>query len=118
MLLLFADNLDSHCYGPVSEVFSAANILVWFIVPGCTDLVQPIDAGIGRSIRIYVGHALDRWLSIGDNLDQWEGKLKASERRVMMTNVLSLAMEKMLSEEKKSVRIGAFRSISKNWMLG
>lgn len=108
-VLLFADNLDAHCYAPVLEVLSEANILVWFIVPGCTDLIQPIDAGIGRSIRIYVGHALDRWLSIDDNLDEWEGKLSASDRRVMMTNFLSSAMNKMLSEEKKSVRIGAFR---------
>ena len=108
-MLLFADNLDAHCHLPVLEKFAQANIFVWFVVPGCTDLIQPIDAGIGRSIRIYVGHALDRWLSIDDNLDLWEGKLKASERRVMMTNFLASAMDKILSEEKKSVRIGSFR---------
>ena len=59
-VLLFADNLDAHCYAPVLGVFSQANILVSFIVPGCTDFIQPIDASFGRSIRIYVGHALDR----------------------------------------------------------
>ena len=108
-VLLFADNLDAHCYQPVLDIFAEANILVWFIVPGCTDLIQPIDAGIGRSIRIYVGHALDRWLSVDGNLDLWEGKLSASERRIMMTNFLASAMDKMLSEEKKEVRIGAFK---------
>ena len=108
-VLLFADNLDAHCHRPVLDIFAQANILVWFVVPGCTDLIQPIDASIGRSIRIYVGHALDRWLSIDDNLDQWEGKLKASEQRVMMTNFLASAMKKILSEEKRSVRIGSFR---------
>ena len=107
-VLLYADNLDAHCYQPVLEIFAEANIFVWFIVPGCTDLIQPIYAGIGRSMRIYVGHALDRWLSIDDNLDLWEGKLKESERRVMMTNFLDCAMKKILSEEKKNVHIGAF----------
>ena len=114
-MLLFADNLDAHCYQPVLDIFASANVLVWFVVPGCTgDLIQPIDAGIGRSIRIYVGHALDtRWLSVDDNLDKWwEGKLSASEQRIMMTNFLASAMDKMmLSEEKKKeeVRIGSFQ---------
>ena len=82
--------------------------MVWSVVPGCTDLIQPIDAGIGRSVRIYVGRALDRWLSIDDNLDEWEGKLSASDRRVMMTNFLATAMDTILSEEKKEVCIGSF----------
>ena len=82
--------------------------MVWSVVPGCTDLIQPIDAGIGRSVRIYVGHALDRWLSIDDNLDEWEGKLSASDRTVMMTNFLATAMDTILSEEKKEVCIGSF----------
>ena len=70
-------------------------------VPGCNDLIQPIDAGIGRPIRIYVGHALDRWLSIDDNLDMWEGKLKASEQRLMMTNFLDSAMDKFFQKRKR-----------------
>ena len=75
-MLLFADNLDAYCHLPVLEIFAQANIFVWFVVPGCTDLIQPIDAVIGRSISIYVGHALDIWLSMDDNLDLWEEKLK------------------------------------------
>ena len=82
--------------------------MVWSVVPGCTDLIQPIDAGICRSVRIYVGHVLYRWLSIDDNLDEWEGKLSASDRRVMMTNFLPTSMDKILSEEKKEVCIGSF----------
>ena len=69
-MLLFADNFDAHCYQPVLDIFAHANILIWFVVPGCTDLIQPIDADIGRSIGIYIDHALDRWLSIDANLDQ------------------------------------------------
>ena len=57
---------------------------------------------------IYVGHALYRWLSIDENLDLWEENQKESERRAMMTNFLASAMDKILPEEKKSVRIGSF----------
>ena len=76
-ILLICDNLDAHCCKTVLDIFGAANILVWFCVPACTDLVQPIDAGIGRSIRLSVGHCLDKWLSIEGNLEAWEGGLSA-----------------------------------------
>lgn len=107
-VLLICDNLDAHCYKPVREIFGAANILVWFCVPGCTDLIQPIDAGIGRSIRIYVGHDLDKWLSVDENLEAWEDRLSAKDRRILMTNLLAGAMSTILSDEKKNVRIGSF----------
>jgi hypothetical protein len=107
-VLLICDNLDAHCFEDVLVIFGSANILVWFCVPGCTDLIQPIDAGIGRSIRIYVGHALDKWLSIEENFDLWEDKLSCKDRRIMMTHFLAEAMEKMLSEEKKMSDWGHF----------
>ena len=92
----------------IRDIFGAANILVWYCVPGCTDLIQPIDAGIGRSIRIYVGHDLDKWLSVDDNLEAWEDRLCAKDRRILMTNLLAGAMSNILSDEKKNVRIGSF----------
>ena len=58
---------------------------------------------------IYVGHALYRWLSIDENSDLWEENQKESERRAMMTNFLASAMDKILSEDKNSVRIGSIR---------
>lgn len=106
--MLICDNLDAHCFRDVLEIFAEGNILVWFCVPGCTDLIQPIDAGIGRSVRILVGHALDRWLSVDKNLNQWEGSLSTRERRILMSNFLADAMIKMLSAEKKNVRVGSF----------
>ena len=107
-ILLICDNLDAHCCKIVLDIFGAANILVWFCVPACTDLVQLIDAGIGRSLRLSVGHCLDKWLSIEGNLEAWEGGLSAKERRILMTNFLADAMAEILGDEKKNVRIGAF----------
>lgn len=103
--------MDAHdCCEEVFKIFDDANILVWFCVPACTDLIQAIDAGIGKLIRIiYVGHAQDnKWLSADENLDLWEGSLSAKERRILMTNFLAEEMYKISSEEeKKNVRIGS-----------
>ena len=50
------------------KIFSNANVFVFFVVKGCTDSLEPIDVGIGWCMRVYVGHALDDWLSVDDNL--------------------------------------------------
>jgi hypothetical protein len=105
-VLLFADNLDAHCWEEVLNEFARANVLVVFVVPGCTDAIQPIDAGIGRSIRIYIGQELDTWLMINDNLDKWEKGFTASERRVMMTNLLARAVTKVQGDD--SLRVKCF----------
>eukprot|EP00978_Attheya_sp_CCMP212_P022979 scaffold69515_cov58-Attheya_sp.AAC.4 len=76
-VLLFADNLDAHCWEEVFNEFAQSNVLVLFVVPGCTDAIQPIDAGIGWSIRIYIGQELDTWLSmISGRRGSPQGRLK------------------------------------------
>lgn len=97
-VLLFCDNLDAHCHHPVLVELKRANVFVCFVPPQCTDSVQAIDAGIGRSIRIYVGHELDKWLEVDDNLERWEKGLKAKERRILMTHWLAAAMAKLLQQ--------------------
>ena len=77
-------------------------------MPTCINLIQPIDAGIGSSISISVRHNLDKWLSVEENLEAWEGGLSAKERRILMTNLLTGVMLTILSDEKKNVRIGSF----------
>ncbi len=47
------------CKCQVLYEVARVNVLVVFVVPGCTDAIQPIDAGIVRSIRIYIGQGLD-----------------------------------------------------------
>jgi hypothetical protein len=97
--VLFCDNLDAHCHNPVLVEFSNENIVVVFVPPGCTDAVQAIDVGIGRSIRIYVGHELDAWLEVEGNLERWENGLKAKERCILMTHWLAAANKKMVAND-------------------
>jgi hypothetical protein len=71
--------------------FARSNVLVVFVVPGCTDAIQPIIAGIGRSIRIYIGQELDTWLMINGNLDKWE----KGHRKCCILQLISNMMQKL-----------------------
>ena len=51
--------------------------------------VQPVDRGLGRHIKLYLGQEMDEWLEDDDNLDKWEnpkGGLSASDRRILLGN--------------------------------
>ena len=105
-VLLICDNLDAHCCDKVLKIFGDANVFVFFVVPGCTDSIQPIDAGVGRLVRIYIGQALDDWLMCNDNLEKWESGFSASERRVLISNFLAAAMEQLKVNEE--IRVSSF----------
>ena len=71
--LLTLDNF----HGQTTEKFQAymkkeCNTLVWHYPGGCTDALQPIDAGLGAFIKVEVGKQLDIWFENGDNLERWE----------------------------------------------
>ena len=74
----------------------ATRYLLWHLPAGCTDEVQPIDAGYGRLLKVYTGQALDEWLGHGENLQKWEcNALTASERRVLITKWVGEATERI-----------------------
>ena len=85
-VFLVCDNLDAHCFSVVFDIFAGKNLFVWFCVLVCTDLIQPIDASIGCSLCNYVGHSLDKWLSVDENLEMREGILGTRDRKILMTN--------------------------------
>ena len=55
--------------------------------PNKTDQVQPVDRGVGRQIKIYVGQEMDEWMEDEGNLEKWESNtLTASDRRILLAN--------------------------------
>ena len=63
--------------------------------PNKTDQVQPVDRGLGRQIKIYLGQEMDEWLDDDDNLDKWESNtLTAKDRRVLLANWYFKAVNK------------------------
>ena len=74
-----------------------------------TEIVQPIDAGFGRSLRCKIGNLLDEGLMDPGNLLKWETKMTAAERRVLVLYLIGEANEKILQEDYDELRIGCFR---------
>ena len=105
-VIAFCDNLKAHVSENVRKIFGEGHVFLCFFPPNMTHLVQPIDAGIGRSLRIAVGHALDGWLMDGANLMKWEAKMSAGERRILITKLVGQAMQSIMSAD--SLRVGAF----------
>ena len=66
-----------------------------------TNFIQPIDAGLGRSVRCTIRNLLDEWLMNEDNLIQWESKMTACERRILTTKFVSGAMNDIMSIDKE-----------------
>jgi hypothetical protein len=96
--LLLLDNLDAHVDMPFRAALRANNTLAWFLPPGCTDFLQPVDAGAGRTIVSLYMEAQDIWLDKDENLELWETcKLTASQRRILMTQWLGAAWDKFNS---------------------
>ena len=91
--LLTLDNLHGQTMEKFKAYMKECNTLVWHYPGGCTNALQPIDAGLGALIKVEVGKQLDIWLENGDNLERWESNaLTASDRRVLLTKWVATAV--------------------------
>ena len=87
--LLFQDNLDAQRPDRNPEytklLSEQCNTDSHMLPPNKTDEVQPVDDGMGRQIKCYMGQEEDGWLEDDDNLEKWEANaLTASDRRVLI----------------------------------
>ena len=74
--------------------------------PNETDQAQPIDRGLGRVVKLYMGQQMDEWLEDDDNLKRWESTekgtaLTASDRRIVLGNWYQTATKKALESDAK-----------------
>ena len=107
-VLLFCDNLKAHLDEEVKIIFGDAKVLLFYFPPNMTNFIQPIDAGLGRSVRIAIGNYLDLWLMDADNMERWESKLTAGERRILSIGFLGQAMRKIMTADYDDMRVGCF----------
>ena len=98
---------DRGCVQGVSiEALQHARLVFW---ANTTDEVQPVDAGVGRMLKVEVGRQLDIWLAQSDNLDKWENNaLTASDRRVLITPWVGAAME--IADNRPGCRFRLFKT--------
>ena len=100
--LLFQDNLDAQKQPGYLNKLRACGVDDHKLPPNETDQVQPIDRGLGRQVKIYLGHHMDEWLDDDDNLIKWEeNALTASDRRILLANWYFRAVNKALQGDAK-----------------
>ena len=84
--LLMQDNLDSQKQPEYQKVLKGeCRSDSHFTPEGETDDVQPVDDGLGRLLKVYMGQEEDEWLEDDDNLTKYENnELTASDRRILI----------------------------------
>ena len=105
---MFYDNLYAHLDEEVKQIFGDGKVLLFYFPPNMTNFIQPIDAGLGRSIRIEIGNSLDLCLNDADNMERWESKLTAGERRIISIGFVGQAMRKIMTAKYDKLRVGCF----------
>ena len=72
------------------------------VPPNETDQVQPIDRGLGRQVKIYIGQEMDAWLLDANNVEKWEDNLlTASDRRILLATWYYRAVQRALEGDAK-----------------
>ena len=75
--MLFADNFGPQFQQRFHEACRKMNTIVYLLPDNHTDKVQPVDAGFGKAMQI--------WLEKEENLEMWHAKISAKDRRILMT---------------------------------
>jgi hypothetical protein len=97
--LLLQDNLDAQLQPAYIAALKQQRTLPRWLLAGKTDYVQPVDAGLGRQMKLYIGEEMDKWLEDDDNLEKWESNsLSASDRRVLLTHWVGAAWAKAMAK--------------------
>ena len=98
--VLFADNVGFQQSKEFHEKCrDELNTVVYMLPENHTDKLQPIDAGCGRMMKLKIGAAMETWLEEKDNLDKWQDKLSARERRILMTQWTGEAWSELCSNQ-------------------
>ena len=89
-----------------------------YLPPNCTDLVEPIDAGIGAAIKNRMNKMLEEDMEISEERsDAWfDGTVTTSERRVLYSKLLAKAHAKIDPEKIKKCfkRMGCYLDMDEN----
>ena len=79
--LMFCDNLDAQTTSSFLDLLRQVGCSQFLTPPETTDLVQAVDDGLGRQVKVQVGRQLEEWLDVDQNLDLWEnGNITASQK--------------------------------------
>jgi len=82
---------------PASQVLFLSSTLPDIFILVVKPMNSPVDAGYGKDVKFEVGNQMSRWLDVDEKKSRWsgdgDGKLTASNRRVLMTMWVAEAKE-------------------------
>jgi hypothetical protein len=91
------------------EEFTKLNTTLSIIPGGCTGYVQVLDVSVNKLIKQYIEEAEEAW--IDKHMEQWKaGQFTIGDRRVLMTNWVAEAWEKVHTIHKDTI-IKTFRQV-------
>eukprot|EP00918_Siedleckia_nematoides_P085046 GHVU01187001.1.p1 GENE.GHVU01187001.1~~GHVU01187001.1.p1 ORF type:complete len:737 (-),score=61.65 GHVU01187001.1:556-2766(-) len=96
--LLFLDNLAGHTTDSFNDGLKQVGVKRHFFVGGCTDICQPIDAGVGNFIQHAFQRSRDAWLAIEGNSSLWFSGIGVSQLRILCTQWLAGALQELRSK--------------------
>jgi hypothetical protein len=97
----FCDNLDSQLQHSFVYALKSVNCFRWLLPVKSTSEAQPVDAGLGRLVKMLISQEFEVWLEHEDNLEIWKnGKLSASEKQILITKFMGAAWEKVFLSGK------------------
>ena len=110
--VLFCDNLEGQTALLFQEEVRKSGGIIWHGVKNATDLWQPVDAGMGRLLKVLVFHEHQAWLEYDQNIDlqigNSEEKLTVKQRRILITQWLA-AYEKLRGPDYQNFRYSCFQ---------
>ena len=72
--IVFVDDLHGLPRRSSKSLMHQFNTSLSRLPAGCTDELQPIDAGYGRIFKVGVGNALHKWVRNADHVELWSPK--------------------------------------------
>ena len=101
--LMLADNLNSQTKDSFVDAMRAQKSVMKFGPKGATNVWQPVDHHIGRVYGRLVGTYYDEWME--KEFDTIvDGKVTASERRILLTKWVGRAYRQLEAEREKRER--------------
>ena len=73
-----------------------------------TDKIHPIDAGCGRMMKDKIGATMETWLEEENNLNKWQDRLSAKDRRILMTQWTGEVWSEPSNDETLFEKTGCF----------
>ena len=81
--LMFCDNLDAQTTNSFLDLLRQVGCSRFLTPPETTDLVQALDDGLGRLVKLQVSKQLEKWLDVDQNMHIWQNwTITASQKDI------------------------------------